>query len=156
MTRKIKPPVAIYSALADASRCRIVEILRSGAKPVHELADAFSISRPAISRHLRVLKEAGLVTEVKKGRENLYALRAARLEKAIDWIAATSSTASETVPEAAAPAPSQPKKPVEARSAPLVPVEPVPADVVPDDIPRAVIVQRAAKRTAVDQMGFDF
>lgn len=86
MTRKFKPPVPVYSALADSTRCRILEILRDGPVPVHRLAEAFSISRPAISRHLRVLKTAGLVAEVKKGRENLYAFRRERLGKAAEWI----------------------------------------------------------------------
>jgi DNA-binding transcriptional ArsR family regulator len=92
MTRKLRPPVPIYSALADATRCRIVEILVGGPIPVHRLAEAFPISRPAISRHLRVLKTAGLVAEVKKGRENLYALRAERLAKAMVWLDLLSST----------------------------------------------------------------
>lgn len=86
MTRKTKPPIALYSALADATRCKIIAILADGPIPVHKLADAFSISRPAISRHLRVLKEAGLVVEVKKGRENLYTFRAKKLDKAVDWL----------------------------------------------------------------------
>ncbi len=86
MTRKAKPPIALYSALADATRCKIIAILADGPIPVHKLADAFSISRPAISRHLRVLKEAGLVVEVKKGRENLYTFRAKKLDKAVDWL----------------------------------------------------------------------
>lgn len=88
MTRKPKPLTPVYSALSDQTRCRIIEILTAGPAPVHELANAFAISRPAISRHLRVLKEAGVVAEVKKGRENLYALRVEKLGKAIDWIEA--------------------------------------------------------------------
>lgn len=104
MTRKAKPPVALYSALADATRCKIIEILTRGPVPVHKLAEAFPISRPAISRHLRVLKTAGLVVEVKKGRENLYTLRAAKLDRAVTWIEAlrTSNTGedpSEALPE---------------------------------------------------------
>ncbi len=103
MTRKSKPPIAIYSALADATRCRIVEILLAGPIPVHTLADAFSISRPAISRHLRVLKTAGLVAEVKKGRENLYALRPAKLVPATRWINAVVAPASADAPPSPAP-----------------------------------------------------
>ncbi|MBD8064914.1 winged helix-turn-helix transcriptional regulator [Devosia sp. PTR5] len=91
MTRKATPPLAIYSALSDATRCRILEILSSGPVPVHSLADAFAISRPAISRHLRVLKTAGLVAEVKKGRENLYTFRTGRLDQATDWISSFAS-----------------------------------------------------------------
>ena len=91
MTRKTKPPIALYSALADVTRCRIIEILAQGPIPVHRLADSFAISRPAISRHLRVLKEAGLVAEIKKGRENLYAFRARKLDKAVTWLEAFSA-----------------------------------------------------------------
>ena len=86
MTRKVKAPVPLYSALADATRCRIIEILTQGPVPVHKLAEAFPVSRPAISRHLRVLKTAGLVVEVKKGRENLYTLRIEKLTRAVEWI----------------------------------------------------------------------
>lgn len=93
MTRRSKPPVAIYSALGDTTRCRIIEILMSGPIPVHTLADSFAISRPAISRHLRVLKTAGLVAEVKKGRENLYTLRRGKFTKAAEWIAALNDPA---------------------------------------------------------------
>ena len=53
--------VGLFSALADPTRCRVVEMLHERSRPVHELAAAFDISRPAISRHLKVLKDAGLV-----------------------------------------------------------------------------------------------
>jgi DNA-binding transcriptional ArsR family regulator len=76
-----------FAALGDPTRCRIVELLADGAMPVHALAGRFDISRPAISRHLRVLREAGIVREEKMGRENLYALRREQLGPARDWIA---------------------------------------------------------------------
>lgn len=79
-------PVDQFTALADPTRCRVVELLSGKARPVHELAAAFDISRPAISRHLRVLKEAGLVKEEKRGRENVYALQRARLKPMQDWL----------------------------------------------------------------------
>lgn len=79
-------PVDQFAALADPTRCRVVELLSGKARPVHELAAAFDISRPAISRHLRVLKEAGLVKEEKRGRENVYALQRARLKPLQDWL----------------------------------------------------------------------
>ena len=72
----------LFSALADPTRLRVLEMLHERSRPVHELAAAFDISRPAISRHLRVLKEAGLVREVKKGRENVYSLQAQKLQPA--------------------------------------------------------------------------
>lgn len=79
-------PVDQFAALADATRCRVVEMLAEKARPVHELAAAFDISRPAISRHLRVLKEAGLVKEEKRGRENVYALQRKQLQPMQDWL----------------------------------------------------------------------
>lgn len=134
MTRKPKAPIAIYSALSDATRCRIIEILLSGAVPVHQLAEAFAISRPAISRHLRVLKEAGLVAEVKKGRENLYALRAGKLAKATAWI--------EALATAEPPKPAKPAKP-----APVV----IMAEEKSPPAPRPPTGQ-----VRINQMGFDF
>lgn len=76
----------LYSALADPTRLRVLELLHDRARPVHELAAAFDISRPAISRHLRVLKEAGLVREVKQGRENLYSFQRDELKLGIAWL----------------------------------------------------------------------
>ena len=80
------PPITVLIALADPTRCRIVEILRNGPQPVHVLASSFDISRPAISRHLRVLKEARLISEKKAGRENRYALHPAKLRPVRDWL----------------------------------------------------------------------
>ncbi|WP_240233291.1 ArsR/SmtB family transcription factor [Devosia lacusdianchii] len=80
------PPVSTLVALADPTRCRIIEILRDGAQPVHVLAAGFDISRPAISRHLRVLKRARLISEKKAGRENVYRLHADRLLPVQRWI----------------------------------------------------------------------
>ena len=79
-------PDALFSALGDPTRCRVVELLAATPRPVHELAAEFAISRPAISRHLRVLKEAGLVIEQKKGRENVYALQRAHMKPALVWL----------------------------------------------------------------------
>ena len=80
-------PVAQFAALADPTRCRVLELLNERARPVHELAGAFEISRPAISRHLRVLKDSGLVREEKRGRENVYALDIAHLGDMTRWLA---------------------------------------------------------------------
>lgn len=79
-------PFVQFAALADPTRCRMLELLNERARPVHELASAFSISRPAISRHLRVLKEAELVREEKRGRENVYALDIGRLDDIKAWV----------------------------------------------------------------------
>ncbi len=62
------------SALADPSRRAIVERLRSGALPVGEIADGLPISRPAVSQHLRVLSDAGLLFCESHGNRRLYAI----------------------------------------------------------------------------------
>lgn len=74
-----------FAALGDAVRLRMVEMLSEEPLPVHRLAAAFAISRPAISRHLRVLKDAGFVKEEKRGRENVYTVRRARLKPIAEW-----------------------------------------------------------------------
>src|SRR5919107_6126382 len=63
-----------FDALGDPNRRAIVELLRTGDRSVRELADALPISRPAVSRHLRLLKEAGLVTDRAAGTRRLYSL----------------------------------------------------------------------------------
>ena len=63
-----------FDALGDPNRRAIVERLRGGDRSVQELADALPISRPAVSRHLRLLKEAGLVTDRAEGTRRLYRL----------------------------------------------------------------------------------
>jgi len=75
-----------FAALADPTRCRVIELLHEHPRPVHELAAAFDISRPAISRHLRVLKDAELVQEEKQGRENVYSLQRQHLRPPADWL----------------------------------------------------------------------
>ena len=63
-----------FEALGDPNRRAIVELLGSGGLSVQELADALPISRPAVSRHLRLLKEAGLVVEEPRGTRRFYRL----------------------------------------------------------------------------------
>ena len=65
-----------FAALGDANRRRIVALLAAGERSVRELADEMPISRPAVSRHLRLLKEAGLVTEHAEGTRRIYRLHA--------------------------------------------------------------------------------
>jgi DNA-binding transcriptional ArsR family regulator len=65
---------AVAQALADPIRRDILRMLRDGAVTAGAIAGAFSVTRPAISRHLRVLREAGLVRDEERGRERYYAL----------------------------------------------------------------------------------
>ncbi len=66
---------AAFDALADGHRREILAMLRQGDRAVHEIAEEFPISRPAVSRHLRLLKDAGFVDEETVGTRHLYHLR---------------------------------------------------------------------------------
>jgi len=63
-----------FDALSDPNRRVILELLRGGDRSVGELAEELPISRPAVSRHLRLLKDAGLVTDRAEGTRRLYRL----------------------------------------------------------------------------------
>ena len=76
----------IFQALADPTRRRVLELLRGGVRSVTELQADFKISQPALSRHLKVLRDAGLVVFQRAGRLNVYALNAEPLEAASDWM----------------------------------------------------------------------
>ena len=75
-------------AIADPTRRRILELVRDREVPAGELASAFPVSRPAVSRHLRVLREAGLVRERRTGRLRLYRADPAPLAEIRAWIEA--------------------------------------------------------------------
>ena len=64
-----------FEALGDPNRREILRLLSDGDKPVQEIANAMSISRPAVSRHLRLLKDAGMVTEQAHGTRRIYHLQ---------------------------------------------------------------------------------
>jgi DNA-binding transcriptional ArsR family regulator len=64
-----------FEALGDANRREILRLLSGGDKPVQEIAEALPISRPAVSRHLRLLKDAGMVTEQAVGTRRIYHLQ---------------------------------------------------------------------------------
>jgi DNA-binding transcriptional ArsR family regulator len=69
-----------FEALGDPNRRNILRLLSEGGKPVRDIAAALPISRPAVSRHLRLLKEAGLVAEQVQGTSRIYHLRAEGLD----------------------------------------------------------------------------
>lgn len=70
-----------FDALSDPNRRAIVEMLHAGDRSVREIADALPISRPAVSRHLRLLKEAGLVADTADGTRRLYRLQDEGIEE---------------------------------------------------------------------------
>lgn len=142
--------VQLYSALGDETRLSVLELLGNKPRPVHDLASAFDISRPAISRHLRVLKEAGLVVEEKRGRENVYALIRPRLEPMTLWLAAHASE------KVAKPVVAGPRK---AKAKPANKATPQPKRPKPGAkaAPKAAAPKPvSAKTDPAPQMGFDF
>ena len=75
------------SAVGHPTRRAILDFLRGGERQAGELAERFPISRPAVSRHLRVLREAGLVQERRAGRERRYRLDPGPLAEIDGWLA---------------------------------------------------------------------
>jgi DNA-binding transcriptional ArsR family regulator len=76
----------IYRAIADPSRRRILDMLATGDRTVTALMEPFDMSQPAISKHLRVLREAGLVVERKVGRHRHYSLSPEPLREIATWL----------------------------------------------------------------------
>ena len=74
------------AAISDPIRRRVLELVRDRERPAGELAAEFDVSRPAVSRHLRVLREAGLVHERRHGRLRLYRADLTPLEELRDWL----------------------------------------------------------------------
>ena len=75
-----------FEALSDANRREILRILSGGDKPVREIADAMTISRPAVSRHLRLLKDAGIVAERAEGTRRIYGLQERGIEAVREYL----------------------------------------------------------------------
>ncbi|HEY3993845.1 MAG TPA: metalloregulator ArsR/SmtB family transcription factor [Ktedonobacteraceae bacterium] len=76
----------IFTALAHPVRRQILDRLIAGEESVTQLAEPFDLTRPAISQHLRILKDVGLVTEQRHGREHYYCLQPQRLFEIRDWL----------------------------------------------------------------------
>ena len=77
----------VFHALGDPTRRGILAILADGEQPTGIIAENFRLKRPTISKHLGVLKEAGLVTRRQAGRNQLYALEPEPLAAAHEWLA---------------------------------------------------------------------
>jgi DNA-binding transcriptional ArsR family regulator len=78
--------VEAAAALADPIRRRVLELVRDEEWPAGQLAEQFDVSRPAVSRHLRVLREAGLVHERREGRQRLYRANPGALAELRAWL----------------------------------------------------------------------
>jgi DNA-binding transcriptional ArsR family regulator len=77
---------AVMQALADPSRRTVLEMLRDRPTTAGELADALPIARPGVSRHLRVLREAGLVDVRQEAQRRIYSLRPEALVEVDEWL----------------------------------------------------------------------
>lgn len=77
---------ATFAALGDSTRRAIVARLATGETPLSELAEPFDMSLTAVSKHVRVLSDAGLVTVAKRGRTRYCRLEGAPMAAAVDWL----------------------------------------------------------------------
>jgi len=76
----------VYHAVADPTRRAILDRLRRGGSPVSELAAGFRMTRPAVSKHLGILRRARLVRERRDGRQRIYQVTPAPLEAVAQWV----------------------------------------------------------------------
>jgi DNA-binding transcriptional ArsR family regulator len=77
----------VFRALADPTRRQILEVLREAPLPAGEIAEIFPTSRPAISKHLKALRDARLVEEERMGRQRVYSINPAALRPVDAWVA---------------------------------------------------------------------
>ncbi|GHG52075.1 hypothetical protein GCM10012320_22040 [Sinomonas cellulolyticus] len=157
----------IFAVIADRTRRDILQALRSGDKAVGELVEALSASQPTVSKHLKVLRDAGLVTTRAQGQKRFYALRVEPLAEVGGWLAglaqeeprttAPSPTPADAAPPAAAPAVPEPvpEATPEAAADSGEELALVPAGVVrldgkgeQEDTSRPAQLQRTVERTA--------
>ena len=75
-----------FAALADRNRLRMLELLRSRPRTVNEICDRLRLNQPHVSKHLRVLKEAGLVDVEPRAQERVYQLRGGSLRELRNWL----------------------------------------------------------------------
>lgn len=77
----------VFAVIAEGTRREILGSLRSGDKAVGELVEELAVSQPTVSKHLKVLREAGLVAMRAQGQKRFYSLRPEPLQKVVDWLA---------------------------------------------------------------------
>jgi DNA-binding transcriptional ArsR family regulator len=86
VTKAARIDGAVFDAIADPTRRAILDAIRSHERSAGEIADLFPVSRPAVSRHLRVLREAGLVRERREAQSRRYSLDPAPLRDIDRWL----------------------------------------------------------------------
>jgi DNA-binding transcriptional ArsR family regulator len=84
--RHIQGVIETFAALAEPNRLRIVELLRTGPRAVNDIGARLQLNQPQVSKHLRVLKEAGLVDVEARAQQRLYELRAEPLRQLDAWL----------------------------------------------------------------------
>jgi DNA-binding transcriptional ArsR family regulator len=84
-----------FNAVAEPRRRQILDVLAGGERPVNDLVDALALAQPQVSRHLRVLKEVGLVDVRGDGRQRFYRLNGRALKPIHDWVKEYEQTWSE-------------------------------------------------------------
>jgi DNA-binding transcriptional ArsR family regulator len=78
--------IETFAALAEPNRFRIVELLRSGPRAVNDIGERLHLNQPQVSKHLRLLKEAGLVDVQPRAQQRLYELRPQPLRRLHEWL----------------------------------------------------------------------
>ncbi|HKD00818.1 MAG TPA: metalloregulator ArsR/SmtB family transcription factor [Terriglobales bacterium] len=77
----------VFAAISDPTRRELLDLLAEREYAVNDLVSRFEVSQPAVSHHLRILREAGLVKKRRAGRQRLYRLKARPLREVYDWVA---------------------------------------------------------------------
>jgi DNA-binding transcriptional ArsR family regulator len=76
----------VFAVLANPTRRDVLDLLREGPRPVLDIAARFDMARPSVSEHLKVLRDAGLVSEARHGRQRIYSVRAEPLVDMARWL----------------------------------------------------------------------
>jgi DNA-binding transcriptional ArsR family regulator len=84
--RHIRPMIETFAALAEPNRFRIVELLRSGARPVNDISERLKLNQPQVSKHLRALRIAGLVDVQPHAQQRLYEINPEALRRLHTWV----------------------------------------------------------------------
>ncbi|TDK25477.1 ArsR family transcriptional regulator [Arthrobacter crusticola] len=113
----------VFAVIAERTRRDILELLRAEGKSVGQLVGELGVSQPTVSKHLKVLREAGLVTMRAQGQKRFYSLESSPLLTVQDWIAGFTAGPAEAAPEAPVPS-------AVPGTAPTEPAAPVPAEEV--------------------------
>ncbi len=83
---RVSADADVFHVIADGTRRGILDLLTAGEMPARDLGAPFRISQPAVSKHLAVLRAAGLVSHRQQGGMRIYRLEAAGLQEAFDWV----------------------------------------------------------------------